>query len=137
MSYSDKILYLLYQLPPSQFALQSEVTALLYIIDQEDKNADTTHYTKDNSNVTVHLSSSKIQQELQNLQNKDLVEHKEKLTFGGETRDTYRVTPSGIKTIENSTIDVNKTHIDNIYEEYCDYPISNLLNYIQTEYYTA
>lgn len=138
MDYTKKVLYMLTQFPNSKYIFESKVTALMYIIDQEGSNSSTAKYTRDDTKISARVSSNRLINVLLKLEENGFVQITERITFGGESRTAYRVTPEGIKYVQNDQLEsINKEHIESMYDKYGDYPISNLLKYIRENYYTV
>ena len=130
MNYSQKVLYVLNQFSNAQYVQKSKLLALLYIVDVE--TGDSSHYTKESNQMSLRIESNKVENILTELESDNCIEITENLTFGGDTRTEYRITPQGIETIKTHD---SMEEFDLICEEYGSYPISNLLKYIQEEYY--
>jgi len=89
---------------------------------------------------------SSLYDELEWLENQGLVSVAKSQTYGGDTRYDYRLTKKGWKSFERNLpeaepADRSEQHLQTIYEvakeivdEYNDVPLSNLIDYIYTEY---
>lgn len=132
MSHTSKILLILKEYD-RETVLHSKLMALLYIIDE--KIDETKHYSNSIGSVTVSIKSDKIVDDISRLENKGHIEIIEKPTYGGDLRKVYRINNSGIEAIEKQNVNEDVAEITNsVYEEYGEYPISNLLKYIREEY---
>lgn len=132
MEIQNKVLLILKQNKRNPM-IKTRLMALMYIIDEN--MGYTNHYTNNVGTVSVSIKSGKISNHLDRLDNSGYINVIEKITFGGGVRTLYRINESGIKEINNRDINQNTREIvSSVYNEYSEYPISNLLKDINTEY---